>query len=58
MWPAGQASQVSGTIRFFAIIIVLDLLMIPWRYVFENYRKLEPFTRISSMVDSVRATGT
>jgi hypothetical protein len=26
-------------IKFFAAIIVMDLAIIPWRYVFENYRK-------------------
>ncbi len=39
MWSAGHLSQVSGTMRFFATIVVLDLVIIPWRYVFENYRK-------------------
>ena len=39
MWSAGHLGQVSGTIRFFATIVVLDLVVIPWRYVFENYRK-------------------
>jgi hypothetical protein len=40
MWSAGHLNQVSGTIRFFATIVVLDLAIIPWRYVFGNYRKL------------------
>ena len=39
MWSAGHLDQVSGIIEFFAAIVVLDLAIIPWRYVLENYRK-------------------
>jgi hypothetical protein len=39
MWSAGHLDQVSGMIKFFAAIIVMDLAVIPWRYVFENYCK-------------------
>jgi hypothetical protein len=39
MWSAGHLDQVSGMIKFFAAIIVMDLAIIPWRYVFDNYRK-------------------
>jgi hypothetical protein len=39
MWSAGHLNRVSGMIRLFAAIVVLDLAIIPWRYVFEHYRK-------------------
>ncbi len=35
MWTAGHFDQVSGMIKFFAAIVVLDLAIIPWRYVFQ-----------------------
>ena len=36
---AGHSSLVSGMGRFFAIVVVLDLIVIPWPYVFQNYVK-------------------
>ena len=38
MWWAGHFDRVSGMLRLFAAIVVLDLAIVPWRYVFENYR--------------------
>jgi hypothetical protein len=35
MWAAGHLDQVSGVIKFFAAIVILDLAIIPWRYVFQ-----------------------
>ena len=37
LWRAGHGNTVVGTMRFFAIIVVVDLIVIPWRYVFEHY---------------------
>jgi len=42
MWSAGNLDQVSGMIKLFAAIVVLDLAIIPWRYVFGNYRLMSP----------------
>jgi hypothetical protein len=42
MWSAGHIDQVSGMIKFFTAIVVLDLAIIPWRYVFGNYRLMSP----------------
>jgi hypothetical protein len=37
MWSAGHLDLVSGTVKLFAIVVVLDLTVIPWPYVFQNY---------------------
>jgi hypothetical protein len=38
LWSAGRLNPaVIGTIEFFASIVVLDLVTIPWPYIFENY---------------------
>ncbi len=39
MWWAGHLDQVSGMLKLFAVIAVLDLALIPWRYVLRNYGK-------------------
>jgi len=39
MWSAGHLDQVSGIMKFFALIVVADIAVIPWRYVLENYRR-------------------
>ncbi len=37
-WSAGRLNpEVMATTRFFAAIVVLDLVIIPWPYVFGNY---------------------
>ena len=38
-WSAGQLNLVSDNITFFVIIVVMDLIVIPWPYVFKNYVK-------------------
>src|SRR5215467_2866748 len=38
-WSAGQLDLVASNITFFAIIVVLDLIVIPWSYVLQNYVK-------------------
>jgi hypothetical protein len=38
LWSAGRLNpEAIGTIEFFASIVVLDLVIIPWPYIFENY---------------------
>jgi hypothetical protein len=37
MWRDGHLSLVSGTMKFFALVVLLDLLFIPWPYVFQHY---------------------
>lgn len=37
LWRAGHLGAMAGTIRFFAIIVVVDLIVVPWRYVLDDY---------------------
>ena len=40
LWSARRLNpDAIGTVRFFAGIVVLDLIVIPWPYVFEKYAK-------------------
>jgi hypothetical protein len=40
LWSTGRLAQGAlGVIVFFASIVVLDLVVIPWPYVFEKYAK-------------------
>lgn len=40
LWAAGRLDPGTiGVIKFFAIVVVLDLVVIPWPYVFEKYAK-------------------
>lgn len=40
LWSSGRLNpEAIGTMRFFAAIVVLDLVVIPWRYVYEKYTK-------------------
>jgi hypothetical protein len=34
---AGHLELISGTMNFFGAIVVLDLLAIPWLFVYRNY---------------------
>jgi len=36
-WQSGHFNSVGGTIRFFAAIVVLDLVAVPWPYVFRQF---------------------
>ena len=38
LWSASRLNPAAlGTIRLFAVVVVLDLVVIPWRYVFAKY---------------------
>ena len=40
LWSAGRLNPTAiESIKFFASIVVLDLIVIPWPYVFEKYAK-------------------
>ena len=40
LWSAGRLNPAAiGSIKFFASIVILDLIVIPWPYVFEKYAK-------------------
>ena len=36
-WRSGHSGAVRSTIEFFAVIVVLDLVAIPWPYAFDHY---------------------
>jgi len=36
LWSTGHLNLVSGTMTFFAVVVVLDLIIIPWPFVFQN----------------------
>jgi hypothetical protein len=37
LWLDGHLAMISATMIFFAIIVILDLAVIPWKFVFLNY---------------------
>jgi hypothetical protein len=37
LWLQGHLSMISGTMSFFAVIVMLDLAAIPWSFVYQNY---------------------
>ena len=40
LWSVGRLNPTAiGSIKFFASIVVLDLIVIPWPYVFDKYAK-------------------
>jgi hypothetical protein len=40
LWSAGRLNPAAtGAIKFFASIVALDLVIIPWPYVFEKYAR-------------------
>jgi len=40
LWSAGRLNpEVIGVIKYFSIIVILDLIIIPWPHVFETYVK-------------------
>jgi len=36
-WHSGHFDAIRGTIEFFTVIVVLDLIAVPWPYVFRHY---------------------
>jgi len=46
-WRAGHSNTVGGTIKFFAIIVALDLIAIPWPYVFDHYLRAAGRRRVA-----------
>jgi len=41
LWSAGRLNTAAtGSIKFFASIVGLDLVIIPWPYVFEKYARI------------------
>ena len=43
IWSTGRLNpEVIGTIEFFAFIVVLDVVIIPWQYIFGNYVRAMP----------------
>jgi hypothetical protein len=42
LWSAGRLNAAAiGSIKFFASIVVLDFIVIPWPYVLEKYAKAQ-----------------
>jgi hypothetical protein len=39
MWSGGHLDLVAGMMKLFAAVVVLDVLIIPWPYVFQYYVK-------------------
>jgi hypothetical protein len=37
MWLVGNPRPVAGVVKFFAAIVVLDVLVIPWHYIFGSF---------------------
>ena len=54
MWSSGQGELVSGVNTLFGMMVIVDLAVIPWPYVFHNYLRAIFQRRSRAIGDSVR----
>jgi len=53
LWSAGRLQPASsGVIKLFALVLILDLIVIPWPFVFEKYVKA--IFRLEAKVELLR----